>query len=46
MNKLQKFKKENNQLILEVESKLDLLIKGQEINSNKKKSNPIIDRIG
>jgi len=35
MNKLQKFKKENNQLILEVESKLDLLIKGQEINSNK-----------
>ena len=35
MNKLQKFKKENNQLILEVESKVDLLIKGQEINSNK-----------
>ena len=38
MNKLQKiekFNKENNQLILEVESKVDFLIKGQEINSNK-----------
>ena len=35
MNKLQKINKENNQLLLEVESKLDLLVKGQESNSNK-----------
>ena len=35
MNKLQKINKENNQLLLEVESKLDLLVKGQERNSNK-----------
>ena len=35
MNKLQKINKENNQLLLEVESKLDLLIKGQESNSVK-----------
>ena len=33
MNKLQKINKENNQLLLEVESKLDLLVKGQESNS-------------
>ena len=35
MNKLQKINKENNQLFLEVESKLDFLVKGQESNSNK-----------
>ena len=35
MNKLQKINKENNQLLLEVESKLDFLVKGQESNSNK-----------
>jgi len=35
MNKLQKINKENNQLLLEVESKLDLLVKGQESNSVK-----------
>ena len=35
MNKLQKINKANNQLFLEVESKLDLLVKGQERNSNK-----------
>nr|YP_009495909.1 putative integrase/recombinase protein [Plagiogramma staurophorum]AWT38348.1 putative integrase/recombinase protein [Plagiogramma staurophorum] len=34
-NQIQKINKENNQLILEVESKLDLLVKGQENNSNK-----------
>jgi hypothetical protein len=34
MNKLQKFKKANNPLILKVESKLDLLIKRQKVNSN------------
>jgi site-specific recombinase XerD len=34
-NKIQKINKENNQLLLEVESKLDLLVKGQESNSNK-----------
>ena len=31
MNKLQKINKENNTLLLEVESKLDFLVKGQEI---------------
>lgn len=35
MFKLQKMNKENNPLLLEVESKLDFLVKGQEINSNK-----------
>jgi hypothetical protein len=35
MNKLQKINKENNQLFLEVESKLDFLVKGQESNSHK-----------
>jgi hypothetical protein len=30
-----KINKENNQLLLEVKSKLDLLVKGQESNSNK-----------
>ena len=35
MNKLQKINKENNTLLLEVESKLDFLVKGQENNSNK-----------
>jgi hypothetical protein len=34
MNKLQKFKKANNPFILKVESKLDLLIKRQKVNSN------------
>ena len=34
-NKIQKIEKENNQLLLEVESKLDLLVNGQKINSNK-----------
>ncbi len=34
-NKIQKIEKENNQLFLEVESKLDLLANGQKINSNK-----------
>ena len=34
-NQIQKITKENNQLFLEVESKLDLLVKGQESNSNK-----------
>ena len=34
-NQIQKINKENNQLFLEVESKLDLLVKGQESNSNK-----------
>ena len=34
-NQIQKINKENNQLLLEVESKLDLLVKGQEGNSNK-----------
>ena len=29
MNKLRKINKENNQLLFEVESKLDLLVKGQ-----------------
>ena len=35
VEKIEKFNKENNQLDLEVESKLDLLVKGQESNSNK-----------
>jgi len=34
-NQIQKSNKENNQLFLEVESKLDFLVKGQESNSNK-----------
>ena len=34
-NQIQKINKENNQFLLEVESKLDLLVKGQESNSNK-----------
>ena len=34
-NKIQKFEKKKNQLLLEVESKLDLLVNGQKINSNK-----------
>jgi integrase len=34
-NKIQKVEKEKNQLLLEVESKLDLLVNGQKINSNK-----------
>lgn len=34
-NQIQKINKENNQLFLEVESKLELLVKGQERNSNK-----------
>lgn len=34
-NQIQKINKESNQLLLEVESKLDFLVKGQEINSNK-----------
>ncbi len=34
-NKIQKIEKEKNQLLLEVESKLDLLVNGQKINSNK-----------
>lgn len=35
MNKLQKINKADNQLLLDVESKLDLLVKGQENNSDK-----------
>ena len=35
MNKLQKTNKKDNQLLLDVESKLDLLVKGQENNSDK-----------
>ena len=35
MNKLQKTNKKDNQLLLDVESKLDLLLKGQENNSDK-----------
>ena len=35
MNKIEKFNKKNNELFLEVESKLDLLVKGQERNSTK-----------
>jgi len=35
MNKLQKINKEDNQLLLDVESKLDLLVKRQENNSDK-----------
>ena len=34
-NQLQKINQENSQLLLEVESKLDFLVKGQERNSNK-----------
>jgi len=34
-NQIEKFKKENNELLLEVESKVDFLVKGQEMNSNK-----------
>ena len=34
-NQIQKINKESNKLLLEVESKLDFLVKGQEINSNK-----------
>src|SRR6056300_1017280 len=34
-NKIQKIEKEKNQLLLEVESKLDHLVNGQKINSNK-----------
>ena len=34
-NKIQKIEKEKDQLLLEVESKLDLLVNGQKINSNK-----------
>ena len=34
-NKIQKIEKEKNQLLLEVESKLYLLVNGQKINSNK-----------
>lgn len=34
-NKIQKIEKEKNQLLLEVESKLDLLVNGQKINFNK-----------
>jgi integrase len=34
-NQIQKINKESNQLLLEVESKLDFLVKGQENNSNK-----------
>jgi integrase len=37
-NQIQKIKKENNPLFLEMESKLDLLVKGQESNSNKLES--------
>ena len=37
-NQLQKINKENSQLLLEVESKLDLLVKGQERDSNKLES--------
>jgi site-specific recombinase XerD len=35
MNKLQKTNKEDNQLLLDVESKLDFLVKGHENNSDK-----------
>ena len=34
-NKIEKMKKESNELLLEVESKLDFLVKGQERNSSK-----------
>ena len=34
-NKIQKIEREKNQLLLEVESKLDLIVNGQKINSNK-----------
>ena len=34
-NQIQKINKEDNQLLFEMESKLDLLVKGQESNSNK-----------
>ena len=34
-NRIQKIDKENNQLLLEIESKLDLLVKRQENNFNK-----------
>jgi len=37
-NQLQKINQENSQLLLEVESKLDFLVKGQERDSNKLKS--------
>ena len=37
-NQIQKINKENNPLFLEMESKLDLLVKGQESNSNKLES--------
>ena len=36
-NQIQKINKENNQVFLEVNSKLKLLVKGQESNSNKLK---------
>jgi len=36
-NQIQKINKENNQLFLKVDSKLELLVKGQESNSNKLK---------
>jgi len=36
-NQIQKINKENNPLLLEVESKLDFLLKGQKSNSNKLK---------
>ena len=34
-NKIEKINKEDNPLLFEMESKLDLLVKGQERNSNK-----------
>ena len=37
-NQLQKINQENSQLLLEVESKLDFLVKGQERDSNKLES--------
>ena len=37
-NQLQKINQENNRLLLEVESKLDFLVKGQERDSNKLES--------
>ena len=36
-NQIQKINKENNQLFLKVDSKLELLVKGQKSNSNKLK---------
>ena len=37
-NQLQKINQENSQLLLEVESKLDFLVKGQERDSSKLES--------